>query len=399
MNFFLKLFLPLSLLAPGVFSQDVSPAEDNIAPYAYSERVFPDSLGHMRKEELFLRKKIKRASGNALAQSSLAGVLASQSQLTGDLSKMDEAEKFAKRSLENLPYYNFSARMVLAEVAEARHQFPEAIKIAEDVLKESKGNVSALNLLVTAKLGFGKPAEAARDADILITLVPEMTSYTFRALTRLAQGQNAEALSDFQEALKRESAGEKSSSAWLRMLMGRYYFRILDLETAKKYTDSSLKVMPDYHAALAQKGEIAVMMNNDEEAMKLYQKAYKERQEPPYLLAMADIHERRNEHRMAEKIRFKAEKIVRKEIETTPYGHYNELAQILINRGNSEESAQAVEAAQTNVTQRMNGESYFVLAQAFAFQGNIAEAKKAIDTAIATKETNFRWVQFRDNLK
>lgn len=391
MKLFFQFFIPLVLLAPGAFCEE-------IAPYAYSDRKSPEPLTLLRKEEKFLRKKIRRNSGNALAQSNLAAVLTSQSQLTGDLSKMDEAEDMAKKSLENLPYYNFSARMVLAEVAEARHAFPDAIKLAHDVLNESKLNSAALNLLVSANLGFGKPAEAAKYANTLVTVVPEMTSYTFRALTRLAQGQNGEALLDFQEALKRESAGEKLSSAWLRMLIGRYHYRIQDFETAMKYTDSALSVVPDYHAALAQKADIESVKGNDDEALRLYRKAFREREEPPYLLAMAKIFDKRNQHAKAERYRRRAERSVRREIESTPYGHYNELAQILIDRGNPEESVEAVEAARTNVSQRMNAESYFILAQALAFQGNKPEAKAAMETALASGESNFEWTEFSNTL-
>lgn len=390
MNFFFKLFLPLVLIAPGAFCQ--------VAPYPFSDRTSLDPLTLLKKEERFLRKKIRRAPGNGLAEANLANVLALQSQLTGVLSKMDDAEKVAKSSLENLPYYNYSARMVLAEVAEARHGFTDAIKIAEDVLKENRSNISALNLLVSANLGFGKPAEAASYAELLVQAVPDMTSYTFRGLTSLAQGKNQEGIADFNEALKNEGPDEKLASAWLRMLMGRYYFRIRDFENAKAYTDSSLEVMPDYHAALAQKADIESLMGNDDEALKLYQKAYFDREEPPYLLAMANIYEGRKKNRTAEEYRKKAERAVRKEIESTPYGHYNELAQILIDRGNPEEIGEAVAAARTNVAQRMNAESYYILAQALALQGNLNEARSAIDTALATKETNFDFLEFRKAL-
>ncbi len=398
MNVLLKIFLPLVLIAPGVFSQvDPSKAPD-IAPYAYSDRTSLDPLRLLIKEERFLKNKIRRSSGNAMAMADLAHVLASLSQLTGDLKKMDAAEIMAKKSLKNLPYYNFSARMTLAEVAEARHGFADAIKMAEEVLKDNRSNTSAMNLLVSANLGFGKPAVAAGYVEMLTVAVPDMSSYTFRGLTKLAQGQNREGIADFNEALRLEGPDEKLSSAWLRVLMGRFYYRSRDFETARKYTDSALKVLPNYHAALAQKADIESAMNNDDEALKLYKRAFREREEPPYLLAMANIHERRNELKFAEKYRRKAERAVRKEIETTPYGHFNELAQILIDRGDSEESAEAVEAARTNVAQRMNAESYFILAQSLAFQGNPAEAKSALANALATKETNFEWVDFMQAL-
>lgn len=359
-----------------------------VAPYEYQDYTQVNQLKELERHKKFYLERIERSPDSGLDLAALAAIYVKESNLTGDLSKMDKAEETAKKSLDALPFFNEGPKVTLAQVAESRHRFQESIDRAQEVFEDDSRNKGALTTLVTSYLGYGQPQEALTYAQKLVEVSPGSEAYTLRGLSYLAQGMEAEGISDFNQALDEEGPRERLQSSWIRTLLGRHYFRTSNMEEAEAYTDSALAVLSDYHVAIAQKADIEAIDGNLQEADKLYQKAYKEREEPPYLLARANLKEKMNDPEEAEELRKEAEEAVRLEIETTPYGHYNELAQVLIDRGDPKEREEAIQAAKKDVEQRRTSESYYLLAQAFVNAEKFPEAKNAIQEALKSGEKN-----------
>lgn len=384
-----KFFLPLVLstlggifvFMPELFAQDV-------APYAFGSLTAEDPLVLVNLQEKFLKRRIRIAPQGGLDLAGLAGVYVYKSHLTGDLSYMDRAEGAATVSLVKSPYYNFGAQLVQVQVAEARHQFAVAIAKGKALAEIKRKDAGIISSLVSANLGYGQPAEALRYANDLVEILPHMESFALRALSLIAVGKNSEALQDFNQALKVEGPGRIEQSAWVRTLIARHYLQNGDRPAAKAYVDSALKVNPYYHVGLAQKAELQALKGNISYAKKLYADAFKQRGEPPYLLALAKLHELSDEPQLAKRRRQQAEESVRLEIETTPYGHYNELSQILIDKNRPQDFGELISAAQRDVEQRGTSGSYLLLAQAYAHVGIKNEAKKYLAKAMSFGETN-----------
>ena len=74
-----------------------------------------------------LETKMSQNKQGAIELSSLATLQISQARATGDLSFYQKAELNAERSLRILPHFNDSSLLVLARVAEAKHQFDKSI--------------------------------------------------------------------------------------------------------------------------------------------------------------------------------------------------------------------------------------------------------------------------------
>jgi tetratricopeptide (TPR) repeat protein len=391
-----KLSTLRSMIPPVIFSLGVlcltgfTPMnqEDVVAPYPYQNHPRIDPLLQNQKHQKFYEMRLERSPDSGLDLAALASLLVAESNLTGDLSKIDEAEVKAKKSIEVLPVFNNTPKITLAKVSEARHLFKDAINQAKAIYLDDNRNKGALSTLVTAYLGNGRPAEALPYADQLVLVSPGTESFTLRALTYLAQGNDTEALKDFHQALKSEGPGDRLQSAWIRTLIGRHFYRTGNIQAAEAYTNSALAVSENYHVALAQKADIEALRGNQDEAIRIYQKAYKERQEPPYLLAQANLLESSGETKKAETLRKKAETSIRTEIEETPYGHYNELSQVLVDRENPAQHEEAIAAALKDVEQRNTSESYYLLSEAYLNSGKIPEARSAIQEALKSGELN-----------
>lgn len=379
----------LVLSALGLFSNNLhSEVEEDIAPYAFENVRQVDPLKMLKFQEKFILKRLRISPQSGMDLSSLAGVYAAQSNKTGDLSLMDKAEVIAKKSLEYLPFFNDSAKMVLIQVSESRHLFQEAITSGKALLSQNTGNSSILSNLITTSIGYGQAGEALVYSNELLRYAPFMDSYIHRGLAFWGVGRNTEALADFNKALSMEEPGQRETSSWVRTLLGRMYFNSGDHNLAIRYFDSALNVDPKNHEALAFKAAIETSRGNDDLGDKLYRKAFSIRAEPPYLLARAQIKEKNGLLKSAERLRRMAELPVRLEIETTPYGHYNELAEVLIDRGDETQKTEAIESALKNNDQRRNSESFFLLGKAYLNAGMFPEARAAAAKALSFGEIN-----------
>src|SRR5439155_1426865 len=111
----------------------------------------------------FYQARLTYDPNSGLNLAALAGAYLRMARATGDLRWYLIAEQTAQRSVASLPFQNNGALIVLARVAEARHDFQQAISLARRA-----GSAEALSIIVTSNLAMGKIDEAARAAGILI---------------------------------------------------------------------------------------------------------------------------------------------------------------------------------------------------------------------------------------
>ena len=90
----------------------------SVAPYP-----FPISPpGDLAKTIDATQKRVERDHTSGMERASLASLYVARAKQNGDASDYDKAEETAKASLKSLPFSNSGAKLVLAQVAEARHE-------------------------------------------------------------------------------------------------------------------------------------------------------------------------------------------------------------------------------------------------------------------------------------
>ena len=104
--------------------------------------------------------------------------------------------------------------------------------------------------------------------------------------------------------------------------------------------------------------------------------------EPPYLLRYAKFKEQLGDKTGASELRSQAEKLIREEMANGPYGHHNELAQLLLDRRDPKELPEAIEEAKKDAEARGTSESYYLLSQSLYQAGFLKEAKHTIAKAL-----------------
>jgi tetratricopeptide (TPR) repeat protein len=318
------------------------------------------------KEINFYQVRIQQHPEDGLDRSALAEAYLKMARLTGDFNWYLLAEQSAQQSLTALPFNNEGATLILAQIAQARHEFPEAIALAKTVLQTKPGNEEALSVLVTAYLAIGNIPAANQAVNSLVEQIPSLITLTMKALVEVAQGKDQAAFSNFQTALSLEEPGEVNSSAWTRTLFARFQAQRGNLELAEKLNQEALRIFPNYSLALIQLADLKARQRKEKQAEALYQKIFDTPNSANTFdhLAwqkIAHLKQLQGKQEEAEKLWQQAENRLRQH-QTLNFGHRRELAHLLLLRGHQEDLVEALFLMKAEVKLRRDPETLDTMA-------------------------------------
>ncbi len=345
--------------------------KSRIAPYPYSLSGGED----VSRTITSLEERIQKLPGEALDRAALSAAYLARARSSGANEDYEKAERLAKESLRSLPISNLGAKMTLARVAEARHEFKKAIGIAREVLSESRKS-DALALLATSNLALGELNEASRAADTLVNDRPSLGNHSLRALVLTAQGRDAEAEYEFKRGIAAEDAGELAESTRTRCLLARFYLKRGRISEAEDLIHEALRISPGNHLALNLRGELELARGQFSSAEKYFFEAFSSSRQMIYFRNYGNAKKLKGNIAGAEQTWQEAEKILRKEIGSGGYGHRLELVQLLLDRGKQSDLVEALKLAVEESRNRQSADSLRVLARAEARAEKWKEARE-----------------------
>ncbi len=379
-------------LPPVRFLTKQSAATAGIDAYRYRfERAARGSVRRALENEIaFYQERLKVDPQGGLDRAFLARAYLKMARATGDLSWYLLAEQAARQSLANLSIQNDGALAVLARVAEARHDFAEALRLAG----QFSSNEDALSIGVSSNLALGRVDEAARAADALVKQAPGLISHTLRALVDVAQGKDTEATQDFQQAIAGEEPGEVASSTWARTLFGRFHARRGRLALARDLYQEALAILPQYPLALVYLAELEARAGHYDAAAAEYADVVTVTASSPnvydhvVLRGLSRIRDLQGDTDGARALWKQAEARLRRDVAEGTFGHRRELARLLLDHGQHEDVPESLALMRTEVGVRRDPETLDTLAWALSHAGRWQEAHEAMREAL-------RW-GFRD---
>lgn len=337
----------------------------------------------LEAEIAFYQERLSRDPRSGLDLAALAGAYLKMARATGDLTWLLLAEQTAQRSLASLPFENRGALLVLARVAEARHDFDEAIRLARQA-----GGSDGLAIVVTSTLAIGKVDEAVKVAELLVRAQPGLGSYALLALVEMAQGRDEEAVAALDRAIAREEPGEVASSAWARTLLGRLRYRRGRLAEARSLYLETLRILPQYPLALLNLAELEMRWGRYRTAEDhLTQVVNITRASPnvydhAVLRGLARLKELQGDHQGAARFWDDAEARLRRDVTSGRFGHRRELTRLLLEHARREDAEEALRLMQAEVRIRRDSETLYVLAWALSENGRWPEARAVIRDAL-----------------
>ena len=371
----------------------LSKSNSNSNP-AWSYRFQPPVTGsntkNIQQEIAFHRRIIQQQPTAGLPRAALAQNYLKMARATGESSWYLLAEQAAQASLTQLSVDNHGATIVLAKIATAKHDFTQS----QVLLKQLPPQTDVLALLTTNYLALGDVTAARRTADTLAQKLPTLSNLTLRGLVGFAQGQDRAAIQDFQAAIAAEEPDEAGSSAWVRTLLGRLYYKRGQLKEAEELYQSALQILPQYPPALINSAELAVrkwqadptQTQDRDRAIELYDRFFLASRKAPttydhtVLRGVARVKSLQGNTVEANKIWEQAVSRLRSDL--TGFGHQRELAQLLMERSQGSDLAEALTLMQAEIKIRQDPETWDTLAAAYLKMGQLESAQEAIETAL-----------------
>jgi tetratricopeptide (TPR) repeat protein len=358
--------------------------------YPFQRPVVGSITKNIQQEIAFHQRIIQQQPTAGLERAALAQNYLKMARATGESSWYLLAQQTAQQSLDRLPFHNYGAILVLAKVAAAKHDFTQSLAL----LKQLPPQAESLSLLTTNYLAVGDTTAAQQNADTAVRRMPTLSNFALRALVEVAQGQDLAAVQDFKTAIAAEEPDEAGSSAWVRTLLGRFYYKRGQLQQAEDLYISALEILPKYPPALLNMAELSVRRWQadptqpyyQQRATALYDRFFLTNQQAPTiydhiaLRGLARVQRLQGDTTKANHTWEQA--VARLRADLGGFGHRREFAQLLLERGQTEDLAQALTLMQAEVKIRQDPETWDTLAAVYQRMGRLTAAQQAIETAL-----------------
>lgn len=234
---------------------------------------------NITNEYLAYRDKILKDDQDLESRLRLAQLFIVEARVTGEHghyypAALKVCDDVLERSKENKDMY-FMASTIKAGVQLSQHDFPGALKTGQEALAINPLNAQIYGVLVDAYVELGEYDKAVEMADKMVSIRPDLRSYSRVSYLREIFGQMEGPENAFDAMNLAVDAGfpGMEESAWARLTLGYMYWNYGRIEDAKEQFEIILEQRPNYPFAIAALGDIAMEMNQKEEAEKLLTQA------------------------------------------------------------------------------------------------------------------------------
>jgi tetratricopeptide (TPR) repeat protein len=236
-----------------------------------------------------LLDKIRRNPEDNKAKIQLAMAYIHESRVTGDHAYYDEASlKLLNEVLEKDPK-NFDALCGKATVLLSQHHFTEGLASAQNLVGQYPSAAFGYGLLVDANVELGNYTQAVKFADKLMSIRPDLRSYSRVSYLREIHGDYEGAKEAMNLAVKSGSIGLEQTE-WCRVQLGKLYEATGDLENATKHYQMAVAARENYPFAQAGLARVARLKGKNTEGVALLEKANEAIIEPSFYNDLSDAY-------------------------------------------------------------------------------------------------------------
>jgi tetratricopeptide (TPR) repeat protein len=167
---------------------------------------------------------------------------------------------------------NFEALTYKAMILLSQHHFADGLTVAQDAEKINPYNAFLYGLLVDGNVESGHYDSAIANADKMVSIRPDLRSYSRISYIREIYGDNNGAISAMQMAVNAGAPGDEATE-WSRIQLGKLYEHIGNLKYAEMNYTIALNERPAYAYALAGLARLSVAAKDYDKAIELYKQA------------------------------------------------------------------------------------------------------------------------------
>ncbi|WP_276502623.1 tetratricopeptide repeat protein [Terrimonas pollutisoli] len=232
------------------------------------------SAEEKKQQENFanLMKVVRTNPSDTKSRIALAGLYINEARITGDYDYYNGAAmKYVDEVLE-IDSLHFEALTYKSLLYLSQHHFEEGLSLAEKARALVPENAFAHGILVDANVEMGKYEKAVEEADKMISIRPDLRSYSRVSYLREIHGDYPGAIDAMKLAVDAGYPGDEATE-WSRVRLGYLYETIGDLKSAEMHYLIALQRRPAYAYAIAGLGRIAIASNEFSEAVHYFMQA------------------------------------------------------------------------------------------------------------------------------
>ncbi len=177
------------------------------------------------------------------------------------------------------------ARAVLAL---ARHEFRDALELAEDAVAAAPGDASSLGVLVDSLLEMGRPEDALRATQEMLDARPNLASFSRASYARELRGDLAGAAAFMQQAVIAGSGEARENLAFTQVQLGTLLLTSGDVAGADAAYRAALATFPGSAPARAGQAKALVARGRPAEAAEVLAQVVQEQPLAEYAIALGD---------------------------------------------------------------------------------------------------------------
>jgi tetratricopeptide (TPR) repeat protein len=325
----------------------------------------------------------------------LAAVFISEGRITGNNNYYSNAavkmlNKVTESTTGNRDLV-FQALSLKSAVLLNMHQFKDALDVAQKGVAINSYNSGIFGALVDANVELGHYDEAVKDCDKMISIRPDLRSYSRASYLRQIYGQNKGAIEAMKMAVEAGMPGSESTE-WARTKLADLYLNTGNIDSASILYRSSLVYRPDYPYGLMGMAMVEKARKNYAAAIEYNKSAIQIRSEVAFVSNLADLYELSGDAAKAKETRNDVVDLLEEGQNDEPkdalvkHNVSREMAMAYLNAGNLDK---ALQYAQTDLAMRPdNIDANELAAWIYYMKGDYANAKIHADKMMATKTQN-----------
>ncbi|MEZ4884229.1 MAG: tetratricopeptide repeat protein [Chitinophagales bacterium] len=276
---------------------------------------------------------------------------------------------------------HFQALVSEASVYLSQHEFQKALDVSKEALALEDHDAQVYGALCDANVELGNYAEGVKMADKMVSIRPDLRSYSRVSYLRELHGDYKGAIEAMKLAVSAGLPGDEAT-AWSRITLGNLYRNYGDLENAAIQYKTALAERPNYAFATAGLAKIEIAKGNYEEAKKMLNEATEVMPEFSFYQTLAEVNQIEGNTEEVNKLNSELIQMLQEDQES---GHNMdmELANIYLTLDNNPEKAltyaeRAYNKRPNNITVNQ------AMAKIYYKQGNYETAAKHIEKALQT---------------
>ncbi|HEX4849155.1 MAG TPA: tetratricopeptide repeat protein [Puia sp.] len=344
-----------------------------------------------REYALQLDERLQKNPNDVKASLALSTLFLQEARVTGNYIYYDRAAlHYVNLVLKSDPS-NFEALTFQALIYLSQHHFSEGLAIAEKARNLNPYNAFIYGILVDAQVEMGNYDSAVEDADQMVSIRPDLRSYSRVSYLREIYGDYPGAIEAMQMAVDAGVPGAESTE-WARIQLGHLYEYTGDFRRAEMHYTIALNERPDYPYAVAGLGRIALASKDIPKAIQFFHQADSLINDYSFKEELVDIYHLSGQHDKAEKLSEQVIESMNRDAgqaqNNQNIGHYadKELAIAYLKTGNFDK---ALDHALLEYNRRPdNIDVNETLAWVYYSKGDVEKAIQYIKTALRTRSKN-----------